>query len=125
MLFIPDDVHTGHLPRWVRTSAQTTDGYLLALANSRGAHLATLDRFIPGAVLIPDDTAGPLRVRDEAVHDEWDLMRSSGEHTGSHEIASRMLRKSSRRAQRRAWRRWQESRHNCHSHPWTSGGETC
>ena len=36
MLFIPDDVHTGYLPAWVRKSDQTTDGYLLALAKAHG-----------------------------------------------------------------------------------------
>jgi toxin-antitoxin system PIN domain toxin len=80
MLFIPADLHTRHLPPWVRKSAQTTDGYLLALAKSHGAHLATLDRFIPDAVLIPEETAAPLMVRDEAVHDAWaHLMHSSPE----------------------------------------------
>ena len=87
MLFIPADLHTRHLPRWVRKSAQTTDGYLLALAKSHGAHLATLDRFIPDAVLIPEETAGPLMVRDEAAHDEWaHLMRSPREQAGAHGI---------------------------------------
>lgn len=72
--------HARHLPAWVRKSAQTTDGYLLALAKSHGGHLATLDRFIPDAVLIPEETAGPLMVRDEAVHDAWaHLMHSSPE----------------------------------------------
>jgi uncharacterized protein len=69
--FIPDDVYTRHLPAWVRKFDQTTDGYLVALAKSRGGRLATLDRFIPDAILIPDDTNGPLMVRDEpeALHD--------------------------------------------------------
>ena len=48
MLFIPDDIPARDLPDWVRKSAQTTDGYLLALAKTHGGHLATLDRFIPG-----------------------------------------------------------------------------
>jgi uncharacterized protein len=78
LLFIPDALHTGHLPAWVRESAQTTDGYLLALAASQGAHLATLDRFIPGAVLIPESPEGPLMVRDEPPHRERArLMRAS------------------------------------------------
>jgi len=71
MLFIPDDVPTRDLPAWVRKSAQTTDGYLLALARSRGGHLATLDRFIPGAVFIPDDAPEPLMVREAAMHSVW------------------------------------------------------
>jgi hypothetical protein len=41
------------LPVWVKTPAQTTDGHLLQLAKTNGAILATLDRGIPGAFLIP------------------------------------------------------------------------
>ena len=90
MLFIPDDLHTRHLPSWVRKSAQTTDGYLLALAESHGGHLATLDRFIPDAVLIPEETAGPLMVRDEPVHSEWaHLLDRAPDHTGSRGIVIR------------------------------------
>jgi predicted nucleic acid-binding protein len=73
MLFIPDNLGTNHLPGWVRKSAQTTDGYLLALAKSHGGHLATLDRFIPDAVLIPEESAGPLMVRDEPVSTDWEF----------------------------------------------------
>ena len=84
MLFIPDDLHTRHLPAWVRKSAQTTDGYLLALAKAHDGYLATLDRFIPEAVLIPEETAGPLMVRDEAVHTEWaHLLHRTPDQTGS------------------------------------------
>jgi uncharacterized protein len=90
MLFIPADLHTRHFPPWVLKSAQTTDGYLLALAKSHGAHLATLDRFIPDALLIPEETAGPPIVRDEAVHAEWaNLMSGSREQSGSHGIVIR------------------------------------
>ena len=64
MLFIPDDLPTRHLPMWARKSEQTTDGYLLALAKSHDGCLATLDRFIPGSVFIPDETWGPLMVRE-------------------------------------------------------------
>jgi uncharacterized protein len=70
-LFIPDDVDTHYLPAWVRKSAQTTDGYLLALAKSHGGHLATLDKFIPDSVLIPDETAGPLMVREATASSAW------------------------------------------------------
>ena len=70
MLFIPDDIPARRLPAWVRKSAQTTDGYLLALAKTHGGHLATLDRFTPGAVLIPDETA-PLEVREEGALSGW------------------------------------------------------
>jgi hypothetical protein len=68
---IPADLHARHLPAWVRKSPQTTDGYLLALAKSHGSELVTLDRFIPDAVLIPDEPVAPLTVREELVHSEW------------------------------------------------------
>lgn len=41
------------LPAWVRGHQQVMDGYLIAIAESAGAQLATLDRGIPGAKLIP------------------------------------------------------------------------
>ena len=64
MLLIPDDLPSRHLPVWVRKSEQTTDGYLLALAKAHDGCLATMDRFIPGAVLIPEETSGPLMVKE-------------------------------------------------------------
>jgi uncharacterized protein len=51
--FIPDDRDISHLPNWVRSSKQTTDGHLLDLAKANDAVLATLDHRIPGAFLIP------------------------------------------------------------------------
>jgi predicted nucleic acid-binding protein len=51
--FLPDDQSISHLPRWVRTAKQITDGHLAGLARSRDAILATLDRRIPGSFLIP------------------------------------------------------------------------
>ena len=51
--FIVDHHDLTHLPSWVKTPRQLTDGHLLALAKANGAALATLDRGIPGAVLIP------------------------------------------------------------------------
>ena len=66
MLFIPDRIPTRHLPLWVRKSEQTTDGYLLALAKAHDGCLATLDRFIPGSVFIPEEASGPLMVREPA-----------------------------------------------------------
>jgi predicted nucleic acid-binding protein len=51
--FIPDDQDISHLPSWVRTPKQTTDGHLAQLAKAHGAVLATFDRGIPGALLIP------------------------------------------------------------------------
>jgi predicted nucleic acid-binding protein len=79
LLFIPADLYMRHLPAWVRKSGQTTDGYLLALAKSRDGELATLDGSIPGALLIPDEAAGPLTVRDApAVYPEWVTRLPSG-----------------------------------------------
>jgi predicted nucleic acid-binding protein len=82
-LFIPDGIPTRDLPAWVRKSAQTTDGYLLELAKSYGGYLATLDRFIPGALLIPDETEQPLMVREEPVHSEWATHSAHGISTRS------------------------------------------
>jgi len=52
-IFVPDDHDVSHLPRWVRTPKQTTDGHLAELARDNEAVLATLDRRIPRAFLIP------------------------------------------------------------------------
>ena len=52
--FIADDHDISHLPGWVRTAKQTTDGHLAKLASDHGAVLATLDARIPGAYLIPE-----------------------------------------------------------------------
>jgi predicted nucleic acid-binding protein len=52
--FIPDNHDISHLPTWVKTAKQTTDGHLAKLATANGAVLATLDTRIPGAYLIPD-----------------------------------------------------------------------
>ena len=52
-IFIPDDRDISHLPRWVRTPKQTTDGHLAGLARANEGVLATLDRRIPGAFVIP------------------------------------------------------------------------
>jgi predicted nucleic acid-binding protein len=71
MLFIPDNIPARDLPDWVCKPAQTTDGYLLALAKSHCGHLATLDRFIPGAVFIPDETPAPLAVREKGALAGW------------------------------------------------------
>ena len=51
--FVTDDHDVSHLPGWVKTAKQTTDGHLLQLAKAKGAMLATLDRRIPRAFLIP------------------------------------------------------------------------
>ena len=52
-IFIADDHDISHLPRWVRTPKQTTDGHLAELARANEAVLATLDRRIPGGFVIP------------------------------------------------------------------------
>ena len=52
--FIADAQNASHLPAWVKSSGQTTDGHLAELAKRHGAVLATLDRGIPGAFVIPD-----------------------------------------------------------------------
>src|ERR1017187_1114448 len=41
--FIADGHDVSHLPAWVRTPKQTTDGHLVQLAGANGAVLATLD----------------------------------------------------------------------------------
>jgi uncharacterized protein len=51
--FIADDHDISQLPDWVSTPKQITDGHLAELARANGAVLATLDRKIPGAFLIP------------------------------------------------------------------------
>ena len=51
--FISDDHDASHIPVWVKSAKQTTDGHLVQLAKSKAAVLATLDRRIPGAFLIP------------------------------------------------------------------------
>ncbi len=51
--FLPDHLDVAQLPGWVKSPAQTTDGYLARLARAHGATLATFDRKIPGAFLIP------------------------------------------------------------------------
>jgi len=51
--FLADDQDIPRLPGWVKMARQTTDGHLVQLAAARGAVLATLDRRIPRAFLIP------------------------------------------------------------------------
>lgn len=51
--FISDGHDVSHLPAWVESFKQTTDGHLAELANASGAILATLDLKIPGAYRIP------------------------------------------------------------------------
>ncbi len=51
--FFTDDQDLSHLPAWVTTPRQTTDGHLVQLALKNEAMLATLDRGIRAAYLIP------------------------------------------------------------------------
>lgn len=51
--FIADDQDISQLPDWVSTPKQITDGHLVQLARANGGVLATLDRKIPGAFVIP------------------------------------------------------------------------
>lgn len=54
--FLADDQDASRLPHWVKTPKQVTDGHLVQLARAHGAVLATLDRNIRGAFLIPGGT---------------------------------------------------------------------
>ncbi len=47
-------VGADHLPAWVKTARQTTDGHLLELAKRHSTTLATLNDKIPGAFLVPE-----------------------------------------------------------------------
>jgi uncharacterized protein len=53
LTFLPDGHDISHLPAWVKTSKQTTDGHLVQLARASEAVLATLDEKIPGGYSIP------------------------------------------------------------------------
>jgi uncharacterized protein len=53
LAFIPDEHDVSHLPTWVRTPKQITDGHLSKLATANSAALATLDESIPESYLIP------------------------------------------------------------------------
>lgn len=53
LAFIPDGHDVTHLPAWVKTPKQITDGHLSQLAAAHGAVLATLDESIAGSYLIP------------------------------------------------------------------------
>jgi predicted nucleic acid-binding protein len=47
-----DSIGASVMPRYVKSRSQLTDGHLLELASISGAKLITLDKGIPGAVLI-------------------------------------------------------------------------
>jgi predicted nucleic acid-binding protein len=50
---INDALGADRLPAFAKTHPKLTDGHLLELARSHQAHLATLDRGIPGAAILP------------------------------------------------------------------------
>ena len=50
---LPDALGGGRLPAWVSGPKRVTDGHLLELAREHGMGLATLDKSIPGADVIP------------------------------------------------------------------------
>jgi hypothetical protein len=52
--FLPDDQDVSRLPIWAKAPLQLTDGHLLQLAKANGMALATLDKKIPAAYLIPE-----------------------------------------------------------------------
>ena len=52
--FISDDHDSSQLPEWVKTARQITDGHLVTLAEAHGGLLATLDRGVVGAYVIPE-----------------------------------------------------------------------
>ena len=51
--FLADAHDISHLPAWVKTPKQTTDGHLVELARASGAVLATLDEKVPGSYRVP------------------------------------------------------------------------
>jgi predicted nucleic acid-binding protein len=52
-IFLSDNLGVDRLPPWVKAGKQITDGHLVELARTHRAKLATCDRKIPGALLIP------------------------------------------------------------------------
>ena len=50
---IPDPLGANRLPTYVTGPKQITDGHLMELATESSMRLATLDKGIPGAFLIP------------------------------------------------------------------------
>jgi predicted nucleic acid-binding protein len=51
--FLPDDQRATDWPDWCQGAGQTTDAHLVSLATRHQAKLATLDRAIPDAFVIP------------------------------------------------------------------------
>ncbi len=53
LIFIADGHDVSHLPSWVNSPKQVTDGHLSGLADANSTVLATLDENIPGSFVIP------------------------------------------------------------------------
>jgi len=66
-VFLGDHLGADRLPPWVGQPGQTTDGHLTGLAAAHGTRLATFDRGIPGAFLIPAEPSGGWSVREPSV----------------------------------------------------------
>lgn len=47
--FVPDSCGANSLPNWIQGYRQTTDAYLLTVAEAHHLHLLTIDKAIPGA----------------------------------------------------------------------------
>jgi len=66
-MFLGDPLGADQLPSWVTRSKHVTDGHLLSLAKGWGGQLVTLDAGIPGAILIPKQPDGPMRVSEPTI----------------------------------------------------------
>jgi predicted nucleic acid-binding protein len=67
-IFLDDGLGANRLPRWAERSKQVTDGHLLELAAVHRGPLVTLDKGIPGALLIPEQPENPPVVREPPAH---------------------------------------------------------
>jgi len=66
-MFLGDPLGADHLPPWVTRPGHVTHGHLISLAKGWGGQLVTLDRGIPGAILIPEQSDGPVMIREPTV----------------------------------------------------------
>ena len=64
IVLLNDSLGADYLPIWAHKPEHVTDGHLLALAKYHNAELATLDRGIRGAILLPELLAGSNRVQE-------------------------------------------------------------
>jgi len=51
-VLLPDNLGVAIMPKYVRQHSQLTDGHLLEMAKQASAKLVTLDKGIPGALLV-------------------------------------------------------------------------